>query len=1091
MTPIFSFSFDEVWTQSTLDRPRQGLLTRLRKVMPVKLDQLIATERPLALALAKLRVLDPEHQEHKIAGSNIFISHKLVSRLDRQTARVLGLPDLVKDLIFRAEMTSTIGSPDFRLNWWWEKYGRTENQPLTGAILGVSGAYQRIPFPIFEAIRIANSLTDQQAVEDHWLALSQFRQMLEPDGKETGKVALEGFLRDLRIKTTDSVGIDFLDEAKTDFAPLPFTNEQDSTQTNPDELPDRSGASLTGDELRRFQAEALKRGGQPSFRIGDGAFLVVDEVAQVVLDVVVKHARADERERIAFVKDASTIIADAVEEHLRKTGRLSDNMSEQAKTELIEQVTANTWTETKEWSDRVIEINRWKRPQLDTIEGSGTNWLPDAFGREVGELLASIPEDDVARILEDVRNALGNNQPELDTDFGVLPINHDVEEALSRRLASLQIDQGAPSPGDTVSYLPITHDNFWELKYRSKIELRSGPYQAEIPVGINPETQLKPHQVDALNWQANAWMAGLPGILNADEQGLGKTLQTLTFLCWLTEQQEDGIYPILIVAPTSLLSNWEDEIIRHLKQGALGPVERLYGPDLKRRKVISSGQDIQDGKARLDLGDLKQRSRKPSVVITTYQTVANYAVSLATVPFSVAVYDEIQNLKNPATTRATAATSIKADFQIALTGTPVENSTKDIWAIMNLIFAGALGSRTSFITHFGQPNPINMPLLHKALFTSQKGHPPLALRRTKEEAQPDLPSKTRVLHPRMMPEVQALRYDEARQKSTMFGLLHHIRRTSVHPGLLEGELSQDFVEASARIQATMDILRHIHSKRERALVFVENRDVQLWLNELLQIEFGLSADDARIINGDTSADGRKAIRDRFQRHLEYDQGFDVLILGPRAAGTGLTLTAANHVIHLSRWWNPAVEEQCNDRTHRIGQKKAVTVHLPLAIHPGLGRGSFDCLLHSLMKKKRTVADGVLWPTEDDGSDVKLLYGSVIEEFDKTDSGDRNGASPEPASESLNERLADRPNLKLDQIGDDIIRVCPNADGATVLIGASMAAADLEMHSLDSDAATILLTPRDKIQIMDRRNDRAVPLSVIPMMEIWPDFVLPE
>jgi hypothetical protein len=111
---------------------------------------------------------------------------------------------------------------------------------------------------------------------------------------------------------------------------------------------------------------------------------------------------------------------------------------------------------------------------------------------------------------------------------------------------------------------------------------------------------------------------------------------------------------------------------------------------------------------------------------------------------------------------------------------------------------------------------------------------------------------------------------------------------------------------------------------------------------------------------------------RFQLHLQNDGGFDLLVLGPKAAGVGLTLTAATHVIHLSRWWNPAVEEQCNDRVHRIGQTRPVSIHAPMAVHPGYRENSFDCLLHSLMNRKRKLAKSALWPMGDTEGDVAEL-----------------------------------------------------------------------------------------------------------------------
>jgi hypothetical protein len=143
--------------------------------------------------------------------------------------------------------------------------------------------------------------------------------------------------------------------------------------------------------------------------------------------------------------------------------------------------------------------------------------------------------------------------------------------------------------------------------------------------------------------------------------------------------------------------------------------------------------------------------------------------------------------------------------------------------------------------------------------------------------------------------------------------------------------------------------------------------------ELVKREFGLARVD--LINGSTAIPRRQEIVNRFQRHLDRDEGFDLLVLGPKAAGTGLTLTAATHVIHLSRWWNPAVEEQCNDRVHRIGQTRPVTVHVPMAIHPGYQQNSFDCLLHSLMTRKRRLASSALWPmgdTEEDASRLQAM-----------------------------------------------------------------------------------------------------------------------
>jgi hypothetical protein len=270
--------------------------------------------------------------------------------------------------------------------------------------------------------------------------------------------------------------------------------------------------------------------------------------------------------------------------------------------------------------------------------------------------------------------------------------------------------------------------------------------------------------------------------------------------------------------------------------------------------------------------------------------------------------------------------------------------------------------------------------LHARVFRPSGGLPPLGLRRLKDEVARDLPKKRRFLHPRLMPKMQADAYDLAQLKLANGGpgaalkMLHHIRSVSVHPGDTEATPPDQFIAKSARLESVIEILHRIRDARERVLVFIEHRDMQFRFAEIVRHMFGL--DRIEVINGDTPILRRQEIVNHFQRHLQADGGFDMLILGPKAAGTGLTLTAATHVIHLSRWWNPAVEEQCNDRVHRIGQARPVSVHIPMALHPELGAQSFDGLLQSLMQRKRRLAEQALWPMGDSKSDVTGLTEAV-------------------------------------------------------------------------------------------------------------------
>jgi SNF2 family DNA or RNA helicase len=301
---------------------------------------------------------------------------------------------------------------------------------------------------------------------------------------------------------------------------------------------------------------------------------------------------------------------------------------------------------------------------------------------------------------------------------------------------------------------------------------------------------------------------------------------------------------------------------------------------------------------------------------------------------------------------------------------------------MDRIAPGCLGSGSEFRDRYGTPNAENMAELHARIFKHRGDLPPLGLRRLKDEVAQDLPLKRRFLHPRLMPKVQAEAYDLAQIKLANGGpgaalkMLHHIRSVSVHPGDTGATPPDAFIAKSARLDAVMDILHRIKAAKERVLVFIEHRDMQFRFAEIVRYIFGLERID--VINGNTPIPRRQEIVNRFQRHLKADGGFDMLILGPKAAGTGLTLTAATHVIHLSRWWNPAVEEQCNDRVHRIGQTRPVFVHIPMALHPELGAQSFDCLLQSLMQRKRKLAEQALWPMGDSTADVSGLTQAIAQ-----------------------------------------------------------------------------------------------------------------
>lgn len=1070
MTLSFKLAYDAAACILTLEQPRQGLLAALRRRPQADLNSIPREDREVAIALARVHALDRDGREHSLDANSLKLSHSIVASLDSFSATALGLPPLVKGYIFKSAMRGTIGSSDFKLDWWWERGGQIRPLRRVGAIVDDGQGPMRLPTQLFRAIEVAQAFDPTRQLSDHWLALGEFRCALGID-ETNASVVLEGALQSIEIITSDRIGLQVDDEDDTMFEAVPFVGAKlaADAQAGADEAP------IRGQDLVEFQKQVRERGVQPAYRLAPGKFLILDRTAMPVVQTISDAAKGDADQRRAFIKDAERIISDAIERQARADGRLNELMSPEGYAEALERAIGKAWTETKEWASRVIGIAEWKRLALDQLSGSGTNWIPQSMTKELGELLGKVRDDEVEALVGELRRAVTERKIEIAHRVGAIPVTRDVIEALMRRLEMIARSKAPePPPEPKPAFLPVTHNNFWDNDFKAKTKQRAHRGHATLPLSV--KTALKPHQVKAFEWQVESWQFGLPGILNADEQGLGKTLQTLAYLTWLAERMLEGepmLRPVLVIAPTSLLRNWEAELATHIAEEVWGVPVRLYGPHLAKWKTSGlRGRDTEDGVSRLDLSALSSDGR-PKLVITTYQTLANYAVSFSEADFSVAVFDEIQNLKNPATMRAEAARAVRADFRIGLTGTPVENSTRDIWAIMDQLFPGALGPMAEFRRIFDLPEERRMRQLHGAIFKSIKGRPALGLRRLKKDAASELPPKVRVLHPRIMPEVQAIRYDEVRAKGgAMFALLHHIRRTSLHPGLIDGEDPKGFTVSSARVVATLEILADIKSRGERALVFVENRDVQAWFAELIKIEFGL--DHVLVINGDTGIDARKEIVDRFQRHLTQDGGFDVLIMGPRAAGTGLTITAANHVIHLTRWWNPAVEEQCNDRTHRIGQARPVTVHIPLAVHPRLGPNSFDCLLQRLMKRKRGVADAVLWPQESDDAELLTLYESLVD--------------PSEAVEQREDSfvLEGRDDLLVEQLGSLILRVTPKSGGSSVLVAQSTDAKEASGRAIENDAAIIVMGASAQ-----KDGSMAKPTALLPDTRLWPDYVLPE
>lgn len=518
--------------------------------------------------------------------------------------------------------------------------------------------------------------------------------------------------------------------------------------------------------------------------------------------------------------------------------------------------------------------------------------------------------------------------------------------------------------------------NFERIDYVANKNLRQGNF-FENP--LNSDVKLLQHQLDGVKKILNLWQKGLKGVLLADDMGLGKTLQTLAFIAGLKKCCSDYLKinnPVLIVAPTALLSNWKSEYKKFVQKNIFSSIIDLHGNFLKN---FMSDELTPNNRKKLRL-----IFPKNTLALTTYETLRDYQFSFAEVDWSCIVADEIQKIKNPRAGITTALKAMNYDYTIGLSGTPVENSWIDLWSIMDFLQPAWLGDLKSFEEKFLKPlqsdsSEENIKFVGKNLKNALS---PIFIRRMKNENLPDIPSKKIFYCREEMPEYQKKCYfsilESVRRKNNFqpLKIIAELKNISLHPDLNSKSLSGFFsappdkiISESARLKKTFEILEEIKNRGEKAIIFVVSKKMQLILVHLLEKKFKIKL--LPPINGEMTGEKRKKFIDEFNNFF----GFNVLVLSPEAAGFGFTITSANNVIHLSRTWNPAKENQATDRAYRIGQKKDVNVFIPLACHKNFGE-SFDEKLNFLLNHKKILSENVLFPTNESDSDGIALFQSI-------------------------------------------------------------------------------------------------------------------
>lgn len=523
----------------------------------------------------------------------------------------------------------------------------------------------------------------------------------------------------------------------------------------------------------------------------------------------------------------------------------------------------------------------------------------------------------------------------------------------------------------------------------------------EIPKSLKREFRLKNYQKKGLAWLQNSFKMrerhkdARTGVLLADDMGLGKTLQILSFLFWLYDKEKYRLdyfndvhkKPILIVAPVILLDNWKNEYNKFF-YNSLGTPLVLHGDTLRSLKTRPGNEYYQfqmsSCKAELHL-DTKEIV-KSNVVITNYDTLVNYEFSFASIDWSIVVLDEAQEIKERTSHKSTVTKGLKTDFKIACTGTPVENSLMDLWNIFNFLQPNLLGTSMEFrsLCRSMQGNEDNTSnRVYNEIRDKLCYEKPYAyiLRREKKNVLGDLPPKT--IEPKYevpLSKEQIAIYDKLKNKM-MFAsapeeklkAFSDMHKFSQHPKMIDNKDTdsvEELIATCPKFQKLIEILRGIELKKEKVLIFCNYREIQRYLKLVLEHEFNI--DNIDIINGE--AKSRQAIIDKFQ---EDDNTFKILILSPRAAGVGLNIVKANHVIHYGRWWNPAKENQATDRAYRIGQEKEVHVYFLIDVYPDHSEKTFDEKLHDLIMKKIKIASNFLVPNDSEDKIKEELISSIV------------------------------------------------------------------------------------------------------------------
>jgi superfamily II DNA or RNA helicase len=543
----------------------------------------------------------------------------------------------------------------------------------------------------------------------------------------------------------------------------------------------------------------------------------------------------------------------------------------------------------------------------------------------LADLIQRLPDDQEGNIGEYIK--LGDGQWAKISE-GLRKRLKKLQEATHTDRKTLKLDAtAAPAVRDLMDDVAdVKASRAWEkcLKRLANAET----LDPEVPAAL--DANLRDYQVDGFKWMRRLAEWGVGGIL-ADDMGLGKTLQTLAVLL---DRSHEG--PALVIAPTSVGFNWVREAER-------------FAPDLDVHLYRET-----------ERADFLPNVGAGTLVVCSYGLALRDAEALATVDWSTLVLDEAQAIKNSRSKTSKAIARIEADWTVALTGTPVENHLGELWSLFHVVSPGVFGGWDHFRKRYAAPIEKEQNQDVRKLLADRLK--PFVLRRTKTEVLTELPPRTEMnlsvdLSPAERAEYEKIRraaVDEIAaietlphiqdQRFKILALLTRLRQIACHAGLV----NKQWTGSSAKLDQLCETLESLREEGHKALVFSQFTEYLALIRKALD-ERGIRYE---YLDGSTPAKARQAAVDQFQ-----SGSAEAFLISLKAGGTGLNLTAADYVIHMDPWWNPAVEDQATDRAHRMGQEKPVMVYRIVA------RGTIEEEILALHESKRDLVEGVMQGTE--------------------------------------------------------------------------------------------------------------------------------